>query len=325
MPRIYYTASNYQNNFNHVNTNGEDFLWCRKLDLYRSMITVGSPSFVTWKGIKKNGLFRTLSNSIIQKVLLVQANIESNPNGMYLHPIFQGYVSDQKRIVSYNLGMAFAKFYAEELLNIPNLTHLETLKKVGAVEFIKQQGRTKEPDLVGMTSDGEWHVFEAKGMSSNKLASEIIKAKNQAQQIDTIHGQIPETLSACATFFGSSRITSVIEDPKGEKNKKIEVRKDKFYEGYYNSFFAFKDLLNTKSKKSTFENVNYQSFEIKTNKLELSIGLETEIYELMKQKNYELIDEYYKSKKNKKDTIDNFDDDIISIGQDGFVVKYLNY
>ena len=325
MPKIYYTANNYQNTYNHINTNGEQYLWCRKLDLYRSMITVGSPSFVSWRKIRQNGLFRTISNSIIQKFLMVQANIESNHAGMYLHPIFHDYVSDQKRIVSYNLGMAFAKFYAEKLLDIPNLTHLETLKKIGAVDFVQQQRRTKEPDLVGMTSDGEWHVFEAKGMSSNKLVSELEKAKIQAQQIDTIHGQSPATLSACATFLGNQRILSSIEDPKSEKNKKIEIQKNKFYEGYYNSFFAFKELLNTESKKESFENIDYQSFDIKTNTLDLSIGLETEIYELLQQKNYDLVSEYYYSKRKKLGKGINYEQNIISVGLDGFVVKYKNY
>ena len=211
VPRIYYRANNYVNPFNHINTNGEDYLLSRKLALYRSMITVGSPSFISWREIRANGFFRTLSNSIIQKFLLVQANIESSPNGMNLHHSFHNHVSDQKRIVSYNLGMAFAKYYAEKLLKIPNLTHLETLKKIGAVTFVKQSGKSKEPDLVGMTSNGDWHVFEAKGMSSNKLATEVNKAKNQARQISTIHGQNPATLSACATFFGSNRITSLID------------------------------------------------------------------------------------------------------------------
>lgn len=325
MPRIYYSANNYGNQFNHINTNGEEFILCRKLDLYRSIITVGSPSFVTWREIRANGLFRTLSNSIIQKFLLVQSNIESNPNGMYLHHSFHNHVSDQKRIVSYNLWMAFAKYYAEKLLEIPNLTHLETLKKIGAVEFVKQTGKSKEPDLVGMTSNGDWHVFEAKGMSSNKLASEVIKAKNQARQISTIHGQNPATLSACATFFGNNRITSLIEDPDSEGEKQIKVRKDLFYEGYYNSFFSFRELLDTKSKKEKFENIDYQSFNIKTKDLELTIGLESEVFELLQEKNYKLIDEFYSSKKNSNESNYGLDSEEISIGLDGFVVKYLNY
>lgn len=45
-------------------------------------------------------------------------------------------VSDKKRIVSYNLGMAFAKFYAEKLLDIPSLVHVESLKALGSIEFL---------------------------------------------------------------------------------------------------------------------------------------------------------------------------------------------
>ncbi|RIV49107.1 hypothetical protein D2V93_14985 [Flagellimonas taeanensis] len=244
---------------------------------------------------------------------------------MNLHPIFNGYISDQKRIVSYNLGMAFAKIYAERLLNIPNLTHLETLKKINAVTFVKQSGKSKEPDLVGMTSNGDWHVFEAKGMSTNKLSSEIVVAKNQANQIATIHGQAPTSLSACATYLGPNRILSLIEDPESGEEKSIELKKDKFYEGYYNSFFALRELINQKSKQTRFENIEFQSFDIRTDKLNLTIGLETEVYELLQEKNYELIVEFYASKRNTNQISDGLEQEEISIGQDGFIVKYLNY
>ena len=321
MPDIFYTASNYNNNFSHLNTNNIESISCRKLDLYRSIVTVGSPSFVSWREIKQNGLFRTISNSIIQKALLVQNYIESDRNGMRLHPIYDSQVSDQKRIVSYNLGMAFAKFYAEKLLNIPNLTHLETLKKINAVSFVNPKKTAKEPDLVGMTSNGNWHVFEAKGMSASRLNGEIIKAKNQAKQVAMIHGQVPETLSACATYFNKNRILSHIEDPISENNKEIIIEKDKFYDGYYNSFFAFREYLDTDTKRARIDNIDFHSFNIRTNKLNLSIGLETEIYELIQQRDYKYIDEYYKKKRDYQDQVNS----TISIGQDGFIVKYLNY
>src|SRR4030095_5137145 len=169
MPRIYYTAADYQNNFQTLNTAQEEHIVCRKLDLYRAIVTVGNPSFLSWQDIRNYGLFRAISTSVVQKVLLVQANISSSPSGMHLHPIFQTYLSDQKRIVSYNLGMAVAKIYAEKLLSIPNLTHVESLKKVNAITFVAQPGRSKEPDLVGKTENGDWHVFEAKGTSQKYL------------------------------------------------------------------------------------------------------------------------------------------------------------
>jgi hypothetical protein len=75
MPRIYYTASQYTGNYAHINQNVESYINCRKIDLYRSIITVGNPSFITKEDIRINGLWRTISNSIIRKILLVQTNI----------------------------------------------------------------------------------------------------------------------------------------------------------------------------------------------------------------------------------------------------------
>ena len=140
MPSIYYESSDYVNNYSHINTNGEDSLRCKKLDLYRSMITVGNPSFITKKQIRDFGLARAIYSSVIEKFGVVFENISSDRNGMRLHPIYHTHVSDKKRIVSYNLGMAFAKFYAEKLLDIPNLIHVENLKSLGIIEFNDVKG-----------------------------------------------------------------------------------------------------------------------------------------------------------------------------------------
>jgi hypothetical protein len=143
MPKIYYTASQYTGDYSHINKNTESSIHCRKIDLYRSLITVGNPSFITKNDIKTNGLMRTLSNAILKKVILVQTNIKVNRNEICLHPIFDTYVSDEKRIVSYNLGMAIAKLYASELFDIPNLIHVETLKQQGSVILPKTQSSQK--------------------------------------------------------------------------------------------------------------------------------------------------------------------------------------
>lgn len=153
MPRIYYSAKDYTGNYANINTQNEEFVLCRKVDLYRAIVTVGNPSFFSWDSIRQNGLFRTLSDSIIQKVLLVQANIDSSPAGIGLHPIFHGYVSDQKRIVSYNLGMAVAKIYAEKLLEIPNLIHVESLKKIGAITFVEAIDSVNDDEEDGEDDD----------------------------------------------------------------------------------------------------------------------------------------------------------------------------
>lgn len=323
MPRIYYTAEGYDGTYQNVNTNQEEYIICRKIDLYRSIITVGNPSFFNWKDARVNGFFRTLSNSIIQKILLVQANIDSNPNGMYLHSVFNTYVSDQKRIVSYNLGMAVAKLYAEKLLYIPNLIHVESLKKVGAITFVNEIDKSQEPDLVGQTSNGEWHVFEAKGTSSRYLNGKINEAKEQARQVATIHGVNPSTISACATSFRMDKIFTKIVDPPSEKGKEIKIDINKFYDNYYSPFFAMLESLNSSSKVNKIDNIEFNSIDIQTDKLNLTIGIEVEAYELIQEKNFSLLQEYYSKKRNIDG--DFIRENKISIGLDGFIVKYLNH
>ena len=293
MARIYYTSGNYNGNYNHLNIANEQHLTCRKIDLIRAIVTVGNPSFISWKSIRENGLFRAISSSIIEKVLLVTTYIHSDNQDLLLHPIFHNQVSDIKRNVSYNLGMAVAKIYAEELFNIPNLTHVESLKKRGAIQLFEGDGRSKEPDLVGMTTNGEWHVFEAKGMSRNQMNTKIRDAKEQGRQVDTIHGQNPETITACATLFTNDKIITRLEDPKSDKKKEIKFNIEKYIEGYYNSFFSFKDYYDIEPKKDYFENNEFYSFKLKLEQKELSIGLENEIYELLMQKDYKYIIDYY--------------------------------
>lgn len=322
MSRIFYTADNYTGIYSHINTGGEQHLNCNKIDLYRAIITVGSPSFISWREIWQNGLLRVLSNSIFQKMLLVHDNIESTANGLVLHQIFQQHVSDQKRIVSYNLGMAFAKIYAEKLLEIPNLIHVETLKKHGAITFHNTGGKRKEPDLVGHTADGLWHVFEAKGVSRNQLNTKIIEAKNQANEVDTIHGNPPATLSACATYLNSQKILSRIEDPEGKRKKQIEIKTNEYFEMYYNSFLSLKEMIGEDPKKEKFEEFNYYQFRILTNKLNLTIGLDEEVYELIQEKNYQPIQSFLQRKKTLRKETGLKDTENFSLGDDGFIVRY---
>ena len=227
MPSIYRVVTSYQPPFAGINTNGEATLQCRKLDLYRSIITVGNPSYFSLQAIRDYGFARVMYDSIFKKIAIVASNIQSDLGGMRRHPIFDGYVSDEKRIVSYNLGMAFAKLYSEKLLGIPNLVHTEFLKRQNAITFARQAAnvRPKEPDLVGQTSDGNWHLFEAKGVSSStsQLNRKIAEAKNQVRQVAAIHGVAPLTGSACATFIGRDRILTHLVDPPSDEGKKLKL------------------------------------------------------------------------------------------------------
>ncbi len=328
MPLIHRLVSNYHGPFATLNTApAEAALRCRKIDLYRSIITVGNPSFLSWQSIRQFGLARALYDSILEKVALVASNIESDPAGMRRHPIFDTYVSDKKRIVSYNLGMAFAKFYSEKLLGIPNLIHIEFLKKNGAVAFAPQPGndRPKEPDLVGQTPDGSWHVVEAKGVSTSEsqLSGKIAEAKLQIQQVATIHGASPATGNACATYIGADRIFTRLEDPPSSDGKRLELVREKFYDAYYAPFLLAEASLQTARRKERIDGLEVDFFDLERANRRIRIGLDSEIAELVLSKRYDISSGI--SQKLRQYSSSDRPMDRYSIGLDGFVVGYTDH
>lgn len=324
MPSIFYESSDYKNRHTHVNSNGEASLRCRKLDLYRSMITVGNPSFISKQKIRDYGLARTIYSSVLEKVGIVFENIQSDRNGMRLHPIYHGHVSDKKRIVSYNLGMAFAKFYAEKLLDVPSLVHVESLKAMGAIELNDvDAGRGREPDLVGQCSNGDWHVFEAKGMSVNQLNSKILSAKEQVQRIASIDGAPPQTLNACATYFNNERVLTYLVDPESKKEKGYRIKKDKFLDSSYKPIFLFESALDRKLELKVEDGFRYYAINFEAKGVNLSVGIEEEIHDLIQQREFDEIAFASKSKLTEQSQI--LEEENYSIGLDGIVVKYRDY
>lgn len=326
MPLIYRVASNYQGAFAGINTVGENALQCRKIDLYRSIVTVGNPSFLSVKNIRDFGFARALYNSIIKKAAIVASNIQSDPAGMRRHPIFETYVTDEKRIVSYNLGMAFAKLYSEKLLGIPNLIHMEFLKKQNAVTFIAQAGnvRPKEPDLVGQTADGSWHIFEAKGTSTSasQLGGKIAEAKNQVRQVATVHGVAPTTGSACATYIGADRILTHLEDPPSEDGKRVEIDREKFLDSYYSPFLIAGKSLGRSVRRERIDGLDVDFYDLEGASRRISIGLDREIAESVENRKYQF-SESSRRRLREYSSSDRWEGKY-SVGLDGFVIGYID-
>lgn len=325
MSKIYRIVANYQRPYSILNTSpNEAVLRCRKLDLYRSIITVGNPSFLSLTSIREFGLFRTLYISLLEKVLLVASNIQSDRGGMRRHPIFNTYISDKKRIVSYNLGMAFAKYYSEKLLEMPHLIHIEFLKRNGVVTFTHQPGnaRPKEPDLVGQTSDGNWHIIEAKGLSGHEsqLPAKIAEAKLQIQQIAAINGTPPASGTACATCIGEDRIFSRLEDPPSRNGARLKIDKQQFYMAYYAPFLCTKSRTRADRRKTRIDGLDVEFHVLHYGSRRLRIGLACEVAELVISRRFsdlprtrQILREYALSDR---------PPDRYSIGLDGFVVGY---
>jgi hypothetical protein len=325
MPYIYRRVSNFVGPFAvHNTTPNEAHLRCTKLDLYRCMVTVGNPSFLSWQDIRKYGMGRVLHESIIDKVALVASNIESDRDGMRRHPIFDSFSKDKRRFISYNLGMAFGKLYSEKLFEIPNLIHLETLKKHGAVTLAPQPGNKtpEEPDLIGQTANGDWHVVEAKGVSTREsdLQARINKAKQQVSQVVAIHGKPPALGTACATYIGRGRIFTRVEDPPSDGGKRIEVDMWKFYRAYYAPFVLVSEAMSLERHSTRLDGLDIEFYELKDASRRLRIGLATEVLERLGSPRF--TEPLHVSALLRQLSLSDKYGSDYSIGLDGFVVGY---
>ncbi|MBB5503256.1 hypothetical protein [Paraburkholderia sp. MM5384-R2] len=268
---------------------------------------------------------RVLYDSIFEKLALVAVNIQSDPSGIRRHPIFDSHILDKKRIVSYNLGMAFSKFYSEKVLSIPNLVHVEFLKKQGAIVFVPQPNQTvpKEPDLIGERKDGTWHLFEAKGITDqSKLGTKINAAKNQLAQVATIDGAVPETRNACATYIGRDRILTQLDDPDEGGDRPIKIRSELFDRAYYAPFLLSVRDLNLQTKREMVDGLDVTFLDLESGIRKLRLGIDSTILDELRDSNRKRIS------KSSMDRLRAFIDrptDSYSIGLDGVVVRYKDY
>jgi hypothetical protein len=220
--------------------------------------------------------------------------------------------------------MAFSKLYAEKIFEIPSLVHVEYLKKQNAIEFQRSHGssRSKEPDLVGVDMGGNWHVFEAKGVSgsASQLAGKVLEAKNQLNQVMSIHALQPETRSACATFIGMDRVLTHIVDPPPEGERRIELSREKYLEAYYSPFFlaASSELTSLRQTRS-IEGISFETILLEKGPQRVLFGLESELFEQAQERKYE----YSDSLLGKLRRYAQRDDASYSIGMDGYFFQNL--
>ncbi|WP_156482837.1 hypothetical protein [Acetobacter cerevisiae] len=321
MSLISRSVDKYTVPFNNLNQINEHQVNCKKADLYRCAVTVGNPSFISLRAIKKYGFWCILFTSVIDKCSLVASNLIDVGGHLRRSSIYNTYVTDKKREVSYNLGMVFAKLHAEKLLGIRNLVHLEFLKQQGALTFVPQTTtkRPKEPDLVGQDGNGTWHIFEAKGTTyENMISRKVLEAKEQAKQIASIQGQLPGTRSVAATYIGDDRIFTCIEDPSDSGSTVVEFDKIDFIKSYYAPFLICQQNGYPNAQDRTIDGIPVKMFDIGNKMGCVSIGIVSEVAECIFNSRFnELSDE-----------LSNIGDlserggDQYSFGLDGFVVGF---
>ena len=98
-----------------------------------------------------------------------------------------------------------------------------------------------------------------------------------------------------------------------------------FLNGTTKAFFAFNEYLDRKPIDGEFKGVQYKYFTFNLKSLHIQFGLETEIYEIISDQKYDLIPEYFSKRRNLDALNNGVNSEEISIGLDGFIVKYENY
>ncbi|PHO16200.1 hypothetical protein [Malaciobacter marinus] len=160
-------------------------------------------------------------------------------------------------------------------------------------------------------------------MSSNNLKTQIISAKEQVQRVASIQGIAPETLNACATYFNDEQVLTYLQDPESINEKIIHVNQEKFADSLYKPLFLMRDATNERFELRREDGFNYYSIDLEAKGLNLRVGVDEEVHDLIMQKEFSSLNSISKQKFKK------YSNDMVlenySVGLDGIVVKYRDY
>ena len=172
----------------------ENFSWAQ---IAHAAVTVGRQN---WTDVLQHGNYSILE--LLWRVAMIHANLRQCKNRkskerLKKSPAFNNLDRSEKGAVSFFLGLCMAKIFAERLLGVPWLLHLDVYRVKLKPTFVT----TDRPDFVGMDETGHWVVIEAKGRTGCVDSNLLNKARNQTQALSTIAGQRPVLRAAMVTHF----------------------------------------------------------------------------------------------------------------------------
>ncbi len=196
---------------------------------------------------------------------LIHAHLMQNNGRVCKSSLYESLDSTEKGAASYFIGMAVSKLIGAFLLNTPWLVHLEKSKALYDIDIPSKS----RPDLLGLNSQGQWIVFEAKGRTQGFSQDALDKAKDQTSQIRHIAGVAPALRIATESFF-DRYLSAYVADPEEFSNRTIDLEIDKtqFFISYYST------LRNLSEHATRMETVgNYRYAFIDNESAGISIGL----------------------------------------------------
>jgi len=187
-------------------------------DLLWAAVTVGRPS---WHYVFQHGA-PSHYEALFRWSLLRMALEQAGPMAHRLRRTDAAKTLDptEKGAVNYFLGMVICKVFADKLLNVPWVLHLDVWRSQLAAVL---KGRSR-PDLVARErATRRWHAFECKGRVSPPDAAVRSKAKAQALRVVRVDGLPCGLHIGAITYFRNDVLNFYWCDPEAARGPGIEV------------------------------------------------------------------------------------------------------
>jgi len=267
MPRIDYNARNFSTQYG-TNLSGQNTLVISWAELIWAAISVGRAELFH---IIRHGRYSIFEISYRTSILF--ANLCEDCNGHLIRSsAYVGLDPSEKSAISYFLGLTMTKVFCARILTIPWLMHLDVYREILQPELRNTRSR---PDLIGKNNQGEWVVLESKGRTNGFDRRALQRAKEQAQQVQTISGEIPTLRIGLQVHFERGILHLEVDDPNPKKGQEFEIPipNEKFFDGYYRPFRKWL----SDGETASFFNTQYRQSRISST--DISVGLADFLFE----------------------------------------------
>ena len=208
---------------------------------------------------------------MVYRAAILFANLRDDGYGQIRRSeAYLGLDPSEKSAISYFLGLTMAKAFAELILDVPWLMHLDVYRE----ELLPVLDGQSRPDLLGQTVGGDWVAIEAKGRSNSFDAGALESAKGQAQMLGTIVGEEPALRIGMVTHFDNTddgRLQFRASDPRPDNHRErvdLPLSRERLMEGYYR---PFRTLLSRSQRRTEVANRVFRVAEAES--ADLIVGL----------------------------------------------------
>ena len=201
-------------------------------DLVWAALTVGRPNTAYVLRHGEASFYEALF-----RVSLVRMAVEQRPydQSLFRTAAFRGLDPTEKGAVSYFLGMAVCKLFADTMLGTPWLLHLDVFRDQLDPEVV---GGRSRPDLVGVNHFGDWHAFECKGRSTVPKSDERRKAKVQAERLTRVNSKDCVLHVGAISYFRQEKLEFHWRDPEPEPVEKLQPLSVELTEDAWRHYYA---------------------------------------------------------------------------------------